>query len=232
MKKLIILMLALFAIILPMQASGTVRKESCKEENFTVSEKTVIGSNEYMDWKLHIPQIEGLNDKKLQERLNTMFESKVTGFKAEIEKLAYEGFQEAQKSGYYFNPYNATVVYDVRYTKNNILSLTMDLYEYTGGAHGLTVRQAYNINLCTGEFIGYKDIFKKGFDYKTYIVNEIIRQIEENPENFFPEAKETVQNFTDEQPFYITENGIVVFYGLYELAPYVAGIQEFFISIQ
>jgi ABC-type Fe3+-hydroxamate transport system substrate-binding protein len=66
-------------------------------------------------------------------------------------------------------------------------------------------------------------------NYKEVIVHHVRDQIIKNPNVYFKEAMETVKDFTDEQPFYITPKGIVVVYGLYEIAPYAAGIQEFLV---
>lgn len=103
------------------------------------------------------------------------------------------------------------------------------MYQFTGGAHGFTTRLAFNYNLNSGKRIGYKDLFEPCVDYKNIIISEVSRRIEMNPQNYFDDALETVKKFTDEQPFYIKKRGIVVYYGLYEIAPYAAGIQEFFI---
>ncbi|GAG31008.1 unnamed protein product, partial [marine sediment metagenome] len=35
------------------------------------------------------------------------------------------------------------------------------------------------------------------------------------------------QSISEEQPFYLIEDGIVVYFGLYEIAPYTSGIRYF-----
>ncbi|CCJ33630.1 DUF3298 and DUF4163 domain-containing protein [Caloramator australicus] len=174
---------------------------------------------------LDVPNLTGLKNLRIQSRINKMFVKDIFAFSRRIEKLA----MQAKKDGVLRNPYEAYTRFKVAYNCNCILSIPVTFYEYTGGAHGNTTLKPYNINLKTGKIIGYKDIFKKGFDYKTIIINEIQRQIKENKNDipYFDDALETVSQFTDKQSFYITKDGIVVIYGLYELAPYVSGIQEF-----
>ncbi|KRQ87876.1 Peptidoglycan-N-acetylmuramic acid deacetylase PdaC [Caloramator mitchellensis] len=197
-------------------------KEECKVtvRNFHYEKVTdVIKSN------LDVPNIIGLKNLRIQRKINAMFIKDIFSFSRRIEKMALK----AQKDGVLRNPYEAYTRFKVAFNCNCILSIPVTFYEYTGGAHGNTVIKAYNLNLKNGKTLGYKDIFKKGFDYKTIIVNEIQRQIKENKNDipYFDDALDTVAKFTDEQPFYITSEGLVVYYGLYELAPYVAGIQEF-----
>jgi AAA15 family ATPase/GTPase len=224
MRKLLsIVVAALLLAAVPFQAFAN---ENCNPEVISLKD---VGSNKYMSWKLEIPQIKGLENRKVERSINSQFKKTVESFKKELLVEAKKAYKEAEKAGYPFHPYEAQTTYAVHFLNCNLLSLTMDLYSYTGGAHGNTIRLAFNYDLKTGKELGYKDIFRECVDYKKVIIDEVSKKIMSNPENFFPDALETVKNFTDEQPFYITKDGIVVFYGLYEIAPYVAGIQEFFI---
>jgi hypothetical protein len=222
-KAFSILIAVLLAAVIPIQVFA---HESCSPEIVSLTDE---GSNKYMSWKLVTPQIKGLENKKAERSINSEFADTVKSFKKELMIEAKKAYKEAKKGGYPFRPYEAQTTYAVHYLNKNLLSLTMDLYSYTGGAHGNTVRLAFNYDLRTGKQLWYQDIFKECVDYKQVIVSEVTKVILSNPENYFPEAVDTVKGFTDEQPFYITKDGIVVYYGLYEIAPYVMGIQEFFI---
>lgn len=224
MKRLLsVFIAALLLVAVPFQAFAH------ENSNPEVISRIDEGSNKYMTWKLEIPQIKGLENRKVEQSINSEFAETVISFKKELLAEAKKAYKEAKKSGYPFHPYEAVTTYAVHYLNKNLLSLTIDLYSYTGGAHGNTVRLAFNYDLKTGKKLGYKDIFKECVDYKKVIINEVTKKIMSNPGNYFPDAVETVKKFTDEQPFYITKDGIVVYYGLYEIAPYSSGIQEFFI---
>ena len=54
------------------------------------------------------------------------------------------------------------------------LSITCEFYEYTGGAHGMTFRNSYNIDLSTGRQSVSKTCLKR-MDYKEIINREIER---------------------------------------------------------
>jgi hypothetical protein len=226
MRKILSVLIIALLITAPVLAFAS---ESTRPE---VISKTDKGSDKYMSWDLNTPQIKGLKKPKVEKSINSQLAGTVADFKKNLHdeaKKAYKEHKESKKSKYPFRPFEAHAVYEVHLLNPKILSLTIDLYQYTGGAHGSTVKVAFNYDLKTGKKLGYKDIFRDCVNYKKVIVDWITGKIESNPENYFPDAIETVKKFTDEQPFYITPEGIVVYYGLYEIAPYAAGIQEFLI---
>ncbi|GAG64710.1 unnamed protein product [marine sediment metagenome] len=66
-------------------------------------------------------------------------------------------------------------------------------------------------------------------DYLKIINQEIKRQIKLNPEAYFDDGV-VFQSISEEQPFYLIEDGMVIYFGLYEIAPYSSGIRYFKIS--
>lgn len=183
-----------------------------------IVEKQVKNKTEKLNTDLKIPQIEGMKNKVTQAKLNAEFMKTIMQFKNEVQRQSIE----AERF-----PYEAMTTYFVSYHKNDILSLTMELYSYTGGAHGMTMRKSYNINLENGKNLPLNDLFKKDFDYQNLINKEIKRQIDMAPEgNYFRDEFKTIK---EDQPYYLKEDGIVVYFGLYEIAPYASGFPEFLI---
>ena len=90
----------------------------------------------------------------------------------------------------------------------------------------MTYRRDFNFDLKTGNVLKFGDLFneegKKVYKDK---VDSIIRNvIEENPDNYFVNE---FKGIGDNVQYYLTKDNIVIFYQLYELAPYSAGIPEF-----
>ncbi|NLB41877.1 MAG: DUF3298 and DUF4163 domain-containing protein [Clostridiales bacterium] len=223
MKKILCaLLVALMFVLIPFQ--GFAHGKS----NLEIVSKVNEGSNKYMNWSLTTPQVKGLKNRSVERSINKQFRNDVNNFKKEVLAMAKEAYKESQETGFPFNPFQAYTEYDLHLLKPKLLSLTMNVYQFTGGAHGFTVKKAYNYNLKTGKELGYQDIFKD-CDYKSVIIARVSEEIRRDPEIYFDDALDTVKNFTDDQPFYITKEGIVVYYGLYEIAPYAAGIREFLI---
>ena len=122
--------------------------------------------------------------------------------------------------------YEVYINNEVTYDRNNIISIVMTKYEFTGGAHGMTYLDAYNYNLLTGDRLTLKDMFKPGVDYEEIVNNFIKEEINNKPENYF-KGDEGFKGISENQPFYIDEDGIVIYFGLYEIDPYYIGIPKF-----
>ncbi len=202
------------------------------KDKISISTKAIKNNNQYIEVDIKIPVIEGLSDKSIQNMMNLSFKKDALDFKNIIEKEAMEGFEYAKKQNYPFNIYQAYIEYKVTNNKDNILSIPVTYYSYTGGAHGMTNIVSRSINLVTGKDIAFKDMFKEGVNYKDIIKQEVIKQIKLQPEIYFEDAIKTVEESNEAFPFYIEDGNILVYYPLYSIAPYVSGIREFKIPLE
>ncbi len=193
-----------------------------------VTAKEVKYKNDWIDVNLQIPVISGLNNTAMQESLNNTLENDALQFKNPLEKDAEEYYQQAAgNEELHFWPYAAYTEFITVYDKNNLLSITVDYYDYTGGAHGYTERVAYNYDLVSGEEIKLNDLFMDSYDFKTILDQEVQRQIKQDLEIYFGDDLSSYQGINEDQPYYIEDDGLIVYFGLYEIAPYAAGIREF-----
>jgi uncharacterized protein YceK len=209
----------------PAQEQSTVASSPAP---VTITTNQVQQNNETIQVDLSIPVIDGLQDSLLQQQLNNRFEQDASKFETDIATQAGEDIKEAAASGYPFRQYNATTAYKVAYNQNGLLSVTVDYYQFTGGAHGGTERRPYNYNLETGKELSLQDLFKAGVNYKEILNQEIAAQIKANPEGgYFTQPELEFKTIDDNQPFYLTDGGLVVYFAQYEIAPYYVGIPEF-----
>ena len=84
----------------------------------------------------------------------------------------------------------------------------------------------YNFDLNTGEVLKIEDIFNEEGkkNYKEVIDKIILDKMNESPENYFIDD---FKGIGDNVQYYLTKDDIVIFFQLYEIAPYSAGIPEF-----
>ena len=193
-------------------------------ELVTVTTHFIEEEKDHLQLNMQIPVIGNLKNKILQTRLNRKIKKEQMCLKRTIEKDAIRNYQYATKKGYPVLPYELMTNYHVK-SNNGIFSLEITIYDYRGGAHGMTTRRYYNIDTNTGKLICLEDIVDKDMLNK-----EIARQIEERKSQgeIFFEGDEGFNGIKENQLFYITQEGqLVIVFGLYEIAPYVAGIQEF-----
>src|SRR5699024_7934302 len=179
-----------------------------------------------LSYRLDIPTFTNINNKELQKQLNQQIAKEILTFKHNIFKEAKNASILADQNGWTFRPYEAVVTYKTTYNKHGILSFVLSYYQFTGGAHGLETWKSYNISLCKGSCITSKDLSKYNKNYQQIIKQEIIRQIRKKQDIYFPDAEQKVLD-TKDFLFYISENVLVVYFPLYEIAPYSSGIQTF-----
>lgn len=209
-------------IITPSQAeTGAI-----KVTNLVVKEKSDI-----METDLNIPVVSGPLDSGVLSTINQRFEEDAMKLKQTLEAEVKDYAAECKAAGYPVRPYQLFTRYKQCSLNNDILSLYVDYYQFTGGAHGITNRQAYNIDLKTGKLLPLAELFKPGYDYKKVIDQEIRRQIALEPDSYF-EGDMGFKGITNEQNYYLDSENLVVYFNQYEIAPYAAGIPEFKIKKQ
>lgn len=195
-----------------------------KNNQITVTTNFIQEEKNHLQINMKIPVIGNLKNKWLQNNLNLKIKKHQLSLKDSIEKDAITNYQYATQKGYPVLPYELMTNYHVK-SNNDIFSLEVTVYDYRGGAHGMTNRLYYNIDSNTGKLICLKDIGDEAVLNK-----EIARQIEERKKQgeMFFEGDEGFNGIKEDQGFYITSEGqLVIVFGLYDIGPYAAGIMEF-----
>jgi hypothetical protein len=193
-----------------------------------IKTKEIKSNSEIINVDLKVPVLSGMKNKELQKRLNSKFLSEELDFKNQIEKSAEEFQKYAKEHNIPERPFEAYVSYKVTYNKNNLLSISFYYYKFTGGAHGGTKVISYNIDLKGGKTLALSDLFQSGTEYTEKINAEVGRQMKSSGNLYFQNAFKSI---SDNQPFYVEDENIVVYFQEYEIAPYAAGIPEFKIPL-
>ena len=196
------------------------------DQEITITDLVIEEEQEALKIDMIFPLVQGLKDKQVEEKINQIIQEEIINFKNQLQTESEEYLKSAKSEEWEIRKYIATTYYIVHYQKDDLLSLSVFYYSYTLGAHGYTLQRTYNFNLVNGEVILLGDIFKENKDYIDIINQEIKRQINLNPQEYFSEWS-VFQSISQEQPFYFIEDGIVVYFGLYEIAPYASGIRYF-----
>lgn len=208
-------------------------EEDLPSENISpaITTQKIRELSDRMEVDLEYPQLSGMADQSLQSRLNSNWAADAEAFKKEVASTLDEYIASSQEYDFTPNPYSAYSRYQLCYQNDRLLSLYIDFYQYTGGAHGMTVRQPHNIDLQSGNTITLDKLFIPGFDYQTLINAAVQAEIDKNPEIYFEGPDMGFTGITADQPYYLEEDALVVYFGLYEIAPYAAGIREFRIPL-
>jgi hypothetical protein len=122
--------------------------------------------------------------------------------------------------------------FDVRFYKNNLLVIEINGYDYPfGAAHGMPVKKYPHINLKTGAFYHLHDLFKQEADY-VKVISEMIEKQINNDAHYSYVFPDTYKGIKADQPFFISEGALNVYFEPYEIAPYAAGFPTFTISFE
>jgi len=148
-------------------------------------------------------------------------------------ELAVETYKDSLANDFPFRQFEAYMEYTITYNQNGFLSLYIDKYEYTGGAHGSTIRSSDTWELCTGAYVPLYCYFKPGTNYRELLIKEIISQADENMNTdippYFDNYKDLIMENFNPSSYYLTPEGMAIYYQQYEIAPYATGIVVFII---
>lgn len=150
-------------------------------------------------------------------------------YKTDIEK-ATSNEQIGAWYSYYENSFDEIV-----YNKNNILSFTVNLENYTGGAHGAHAVNNHVIDLKTGKQLTEQEIFVE--NYQDTLAKLLVNKIAVKNEVKDPKELENAGFFSVDEiypngNFLVEAQGIAYTFNEYEIAAYVVGRTNVFLPYE
>ncbi len=176
---------------------------------YLVRQETYAPNKDYL---VYYPQIAGMADPTAQQRLNRQLKelSQVKPIKPDVQL-----------------DYSYTGDFAVEFFRKQLVVLELDGYQYYfGAAHGIPTRIYANADLKTGKIYALKDLFKPGSNYVKVLSDIIGNQIKTDPQYsyVFPDA---YKGIAADQPFYVNEEKLFIYFNPYDIAPYAAGFPTF-----
>lgn len=189
-----------------------------------------------MTYTIEYPEFRSFMNRICLKRVNEYYKDRALKFKkhceSELYPMAIQQYKEDLKNNFPIRVFDAVMKYEVTYLRACIISLYFDRYEFTGGAHGNTLRDSQTWNIKTCECIMLFQLVTCLPNSKSYLMKEFAAQIEKEPEIYFEEAKQLISETFQENSFYCVPEGIVIYYQQYDIAPYSSGIREFLLPYQ
>ncbi|TMV47630.1 DUF4163 domain-containing protein [Paenibacillus mesophilus] len=211
-------------------ASRVIGIETIKENALTIETGTIAEEGDKLSLKVHYPQLAGYADADVQRRINAFLkeeaETHAKWGKGELVGAAAanaEAEAEAGDKRLSIPPVSYEGTYTITYNDKDRLSLYVDYYIYTGGAHGLTIRQPYTFDLLTGKQLSLKEVSKGKADYVA-IINDVIRTHIRELDLPMLTPFESIE---PERAFFLKNDAVVIYFEQYEYTPYAAGMPEF-----
>lgn len=165
---------------------------------------------------------------QILSNINSTIKLDVNTFRQGLLDESKEFNETAENDNTSKKSYRVISNYAVTFNKNHILSTILSLMAFTDGSGPLyNELNNYNIDLLTGKTITIKDIFNENVDYIKVISDYVNYKINQNKDLYY---KNVVDEIPDAQAFYITDDGLVIYFGLDEIAPAEFGIPKFKMS--
>jgi len=164
------------------------------------------------DYLIYYPQIEGMKysvlENRVNERLKQLSQVKPVDPNVQLE-------------------YSYDRDFSIEFFKKNLLVLELNGYYYPLGAvHGMPIKNYLHIDLVTGRFYELRDLFKENSNYVQVLSDIIGEQLKKGTQHLyvFPGSYKGIRK---DQPFYVDENALYIYFKPYEIAPFAAGFPTF-----
>lgn len=204
-------------------------------KNKTMKRTLTYNGTPILTYSISYPKFFCAENKTPLKRINNFFFKKANEFanycETDLFKEAVSDYKESEKNSYPFHEHQADLNYKVTYNETFVLSLYLDRYVFMGGAHGTTKRVAYTFDLKKQDKMNLSEFFMSGTYYTGYILEEINKQIAsqliQNPGIYFEDYETLTKEYFDSKNFYLTPEGMAIFYQQYDIAPYSTGLPTF-----
>ncbi len=194
------------------------------EEYIGPETETVEGVTRYLD------------EVRIAKNFNARMEAEMEARQEEFNTLCsdaqshYAQLDEEQKK--HWGNY-ALEVNHTSFQSENLVSTVATGYWMAGGAHPTSFNETWNFDLLTGEFFTLTDLSNDGAAIHRAVSDEVARQVNDRrlQQGYF-EDYETIIRDLAYTHLSFDELGLTVRFDLYTLAPYAAGIPEFFVGYE
>jgi len=163
---------------------------------------------------IYYPIVYDLVDSTVQQKINSQIFNLVEML---INEQGNYEDQETQITG----------SYELKTNERGILSFSIIIYTYSGGAHGLTIIKSLTMDIQTGKVYELMDLFQENSDYVERLSEVIKKQIIDRNISLLDEFK----SIRPDQDYYIADQALVVYFQQYEITAYAFGLPHFPISI-
>ena len=159
------------------------------------------------------------------DKINTILEAEQQS-NMEYERTIAKGMEEYAADG--LSSSISSRVSPIYHFNERYISFTQQNYDYTGGAHGMPYWVPHTFDLETGDELVLSDIVANSEEeFKDVVTAQFTEMYNVDPGMYWDDAVQYVNDATDlKSPFYLDPDGLVIYYGPYDLAPYAAGFQE------
>ena len=199
--------------------------------NIEIANELKLNGETLLTYKIEYPEFISDYYQRSLKGINKFYSDRAAAFQKycqnELFKMAVQQYRDDIANGFPIHTFEALLTYKVTYLYSCVISIYFDRYEYTGGAHGNTTRDSQTWNLQKPGLIELRQLISCSSDCRAYILSEVNAQIQDEPDIYFENYKELTGETFCAKNFFCVQEGVVLYYQQYEIAPYSSGIREF-----
>jgi len=192
-----------------------------------------VGDITLVNVSVQLPKAE--NNEDIQYFYNSFMDKLKETVHTYYLPLGKGNYEFAQDGIGIFTPITIDMGYEVKLNDGKLFSVRRESYQNTGGAHPMQSLSAETFRVSDGAKMLFADLFKVSRDEVNARLAPLVKAEMEKREkegiSYYDNAKETALAMRSETDFYLTDTHLVLFWQVYELAPYAAGLQEFAIPL-
>lgn len=188
-----------------------------------VSHQIINQVNYKIQEYLRVPILSGDFNQDILNHINNNIKDDILEFKNQMETAADENAVALEKEGKPVTPFRISNNYAVTYNKNNLVSISLIYHQYINGRNSY-IRTSYNYNLENARSMPLKDLFKPESDYISVLNSKIKYILQQNPEEYDLNTITNFKGIAEDQPYYLDNNNLVLFFGFNEISPTSSGI--------
>lgn len=192
-------------------------------ESITSSTQEIKSENDKIKEYLRIPILHSNINYQILETINTNLKNDILEFKSQMESAADDNAELSEKQGKKNIPFEISNIYSITYDKNDILSLSL-IYQENVNNQNSFIRTSYNYDLNTGKPLSLSDLFKPNTDYINTLNNQVRNILQKNSSAYFKDSIKNFKGIAQDQPFYLDDNTLNIYFSFNEIAPVASEI--------
>lgn len=220
----------------PTNSKGPTGANDTKDFDLTVSydfdfgEKCASDGSCYFRYSTNRATLTEGRDKASVEKINAALDEAYDSLQSQLDETAEYAALFSDEGG---APLPLEYSFDTQVMRGdaNVLSIAVDVYAYTGGVHGMSGRTVLNFDPRTGERLYFPDLGKDG-DALSDFVLDYITQLAKGYSGYETVTLSTLPDLIENEQWYFTETGLMVYADEYQVASYAAGRMGFLVPYE
>ncbi len=214
----------------------TVRDAPVRIDFYTREQSTKNGDDIVLYMRKCIyPVVTIAGNENAADRINADIQKRIDSFDTGTSVLddanqAYQSMRDSREAEFHFYPYFDELIFTAVRADSNVVSFLETSQYYIGGAHGMYYYSGLNYDTRTGERINFADLSANADAFRQdtlAFIHDLAATAAYQGIMWGNDADEQQEILYQDERWYLSTSGLVLFSNPYELGPFFAGEIEF-----